>query len=107
MGYLESSRVILPGKINKNYNSIELIRKWPLIFVLQQLRNMFCHFHQCNLRAQEEVGKDISDNERKSNLINIFGNIFPFLHPEFCLLERSMAQLMHLFVKEDNHQPLL
>ena len=26
----ESSRVILPGKQNKNYNSIELITKWPL-----------------------------------------------------------------------------
>ena len=29
----ESSRVILPGKQNRNYNSIELIRKWPLIWV--------------------------------------------------------------------------
>ena len=31
--YLESSRVILPGKQNRNYNSIELIKKWPLIWV--------------------------------------------------------------------------
>lgn len=69
------------------------------IFVLQQLRNMYCHFHQCNDDAQEEVGKDLSDNDRKSSLIRMFGEIFPFLQAEFCLLEKSMAQLMHLFVK--------
>ena len=95
----EGSRVILPGKQNKNYNSIELIRKWPLIFVLQQLRNMFCHFHQCNERAQEEVGKNLSDKERKESLVNIFQAIFPCLDPSICLLEKSMSQLMHLFVK--------
>ena len=27
----ESSRVILPGKQNKSYNSIELVNKWPMI----------------------------------------------------------------------------
>ena len=68
---------------------------------------MFCHFHQCNQLAQSEVGAELNETDRKKELIRIFREIFPFLQTEFCLLERSMAQLMHLLVKEDHHQPLL
>ena len=70
----------MPGKSNKTYNSIELINKWPMIFVFQSLRNMFTHFHQCNQQAKAEISETgITDADRKDRLINIFKIIFPFL----------------------------
>jgi hypothetical protein len=51
------------------YNAVDLIEKWPMIFILQQLRNIDSHYYQCNDLAQREIcsladnnnGVDLSD----------------------------------------------
>ena len=53
-----------------------------MIFILQSLRNMFIHFHQCNDDAQQEIdgsNQNNMDSHRKNRLIDIFKSIFPFL----------------------------
>ena len=104
----DKARVILPGKNNSKYNSIEIVKKWPLIFLLQTCRNMYAHFHQCNEKARNEIcGADQSQANRRKQLIKIYRELFPFVGGRFEMLETSMPVLVALMAKTSEHQPLL
>lgn len=110
--------MILPGKTNKVYNAVDLIDKWPMIFILQQLRNIDSHYYQCNHQAQREIcrladnnnGVDLSDAQRQDALLIIFREIFPFLDPHSNpaggLLESSMPGLIKFLSKNEVHNAL-
>ena len=68
-----------------------------MIFILQSLRNMFIHFHQCNDDAQREIdgsNQNNMDSHRKNRLIDIFKSIFPFLGDRLVF---DMNQTIHIW----------